>query len=84
MNTTRRDFFKVGAGAVAATSAVMPNPNETFYSLASGRTAAVAARDEDNMIYRRFGHTDVRISAIGVGGHHLGDVKTLDEAVRPS
>jgi predicted aldo/keto reductase-like oxidoreductase len=34
------------------------------------------------MIYRRFGRTDVQISAIGVGGHHLGDVPTLDEAVQ--
>jgi aryl-alcohol dehydrogenase-like predicted oxidoreductase len=34
------------------------------------------------MIYRKFGSKDVRISAIGVGGHHLGDVPTLDEAVQ--
>lgn len=34
------------------------------------------------MIYRKFGNTDAQISAIGVGGHHLGDVATLDEAVQ--
>jgi hypothetical protein len=34
MNTTRRDFLKVGAGAVAATSAVSPNSNEGFSSIA--------------------------------------------------
>jgi len=82
MNTTRRDFLKVGAGAVAATSAVLPTSNESFYSIASGRSAAAPAGDEGNMIYRRFGRTDVHISAIGVGGHHLGDVPTLDEAVQ--
>jgi uncharacterized protein len=82
MNTTRRDFLKVGAGAVAATSAVTANSNEGFYSIASGRSAAAPAGEEGNMIYRKFGRTDVRISAIGVGGHHLGDVKTLDEAVQ--
>jgi len=34
------------------------------------------------MIYRKFGSTGAHISAIGVGGHHLGDVPTLDEAVQ--
>src|SRR5208282_1171152 len=82
MNTTRRDFLKVGAGAVAATSAVMPNSNESFYSTASERSAAAPAEEAGDMIYRKFGSKDVRISAIGVGGHHLGDVKTLDEAVQ--
>src|SRR5580692_13037941 len=82
MNTTRRDFLRVGAGAVAATSAVIPNSNQSFYSIASGRSAAAPAKDEGNMIYRSFGRTDAHISAIGVGGHHLGDVPTLDEAVQ--
>src|ERR1700734_2003446 len=82
MNATRRDFLKVSAGAVAATSAVSANSNEGFSSIASGRSAAAPAEGEGNMIYRRFGRTDVHISAVGVGGHHLGDVKTLDEAVQ--
>jgi len=82
MNGTRRDFLKVGAGAVAATSAVSASSNEGFSSIASGRSAAAPAGDEGNMIYRRFGRTDVHISAIGMGGHHLGDVPTLDEAVQ--
>src|ERR1700693_3673035 len=81
MNTTRRDFLKVGAGAVAATSAVSANSSEGFSSIASGRSAAAPAGGAGNMIYRRFGRTDVHISAVGVGGHHLGDVKTLDDAV---
>lgn len=34
------------------------------------------------MFYRKFGNTGEHISAIGVGGHHLGDVPTLDEAVQ--
>ena len=82
MNTTRRDFLKVGAGAVAATSAVMPNSNESFYSIASGERTAAPAGEAGDMIYRKFGSTDAHISAIGVGGHHLGDVPTLDEAVQ--
>src|SRR5208282_1604499 len=82
MNATRRDFLKVGAGAAAATSVISRNSNEGFSSTASGRSAAMPLGDEGNMIYRRFGRTDVHISAIGVGGHHLGDVPTLDEAVQ--
>jgi predicted aldo/keto reductase-like oxidoreductase len=82
MNTTRRDFLKVGAGAVAATSAASANSDEGFSSTASGRLAAAQSGEASDMIYRKFGSKDVRISAIGVGGHHLGDVKTLDEAVQ--
>ena len=82
MNTTRRDFLKVGAGAVAATSAVTATSHAGFSSIASGKSVAAPMEDGGNMIYRRFGRTDVHISAIGVGGHHLGDVPTLDEAVQ--
>jgi predicted aldo/keto reductase-like oxidoreductase len=80
MNTTRRDFLKVGAGAMAGTSAVSANSNQGFSTIASGRSEP--AGGAGNMIYRKFGQTDVNISAIGLGGHHLGDLPTLDEAVQ--
>ena len=82
MNTTRRDFLKGGAGAVAATSGVSANSKEIASSKASGERRAPPAAEVGDMIYRKFGSTDAHISAIGVGGHHLGDVPTLDEAVR--
>src|ERR1700757_1988965 len=81
MKTTRRAFLKVGAGAVAAMSGALANP-EQVSSSATRERAAAASEDAGNMIYRKFGSTDARISAIGVGGHHLGDVPTLDEAVQ--
>src|SRR5271169_1495034 len=82
MNTTRRDFLKVSAGAVAATSGVSANSKELASSTASGERTAAPAGQAGDMIYRKFGSTDAQISAIGVGGHHLGDVPTLDEAVQ--
>src|ERR1700733_12703342 len=71
MKTSRRDFLKVSAGAVAAISGVS--------GIGEGTAAPAGAPD---MIYRKFGSTDAHISAIGVGGHHLGDVPSLDAAVQ--
>ncbi len=31
---------------------------------------------------RPLGRTGARVSALGMGGHHLGDMKTVDEAIR--
>src|SRR5205807_2955246 len=31
---------------------------------------------------RNFGKTDVQVSILGFGGHHLGDLESVDEAVR--
>jgi uncharacterized protein len=34
------------------------------------------------MLYRPLGRTGAQVSALGVGGHHLGDLPTVDEAIR--
>src|SRR2546423_14330706 len=31
---------------------------------------------------RPLGRTGVKVSALGLGGHHLGDLKTVEEAIR--
>jgi uncharacterized protein len=35
----------------------------------------------DEIPRRNLGRTGVKVSALGVGGHHLGDAKTVDDAV---
>ena len=82
MNTSRREFLKGGAGAVAGLSGAPANSAEISSVTTSGQQTAALAGKAGEMIYRRFGRTDAHISAIGVGGHHLGDIPTLDEAVQ--
>jgi aryl-alcohol dehydrogenase-like predicted oxidoreductase len=36
----------------------------------------------DSIPQRPFGRTGAHVSALGVGGHHLGDFKTVEEAIR--
>jgi predicted aldo/keto reductase-like oxidoreductase len=38
--------------------------------------------DGDGMPMRPFGKHDVKVSALGFGGHHLGDFKTVEEAIK--
>jgi hypothetical protein len=51
MNTTRRDFLKVGAGAVAATSAVSANSNEELplYSIREISGSAGGGRGQHDL-----------------------------------
>src|SRR5579862_2754842 len=32
--------------------------------------------------HRPLGRTGAKVSALGLGGHHLGDLKTVDDAIR--
>jgi predicted aldo/keto reductase-like oxidoreductase len=82
MNANRRNFLRAGAGALATISGVAANSATVSSVKAAGEPTAAGVAEAAGMIYRKFGKTSERISAIGVGGHHLGDVKTLDEAVQ--
>lgn len=91
MKTTRRDFLKAGVTIAGAASGVSAASEVVFSSDASagqssermGEALPVppTARKGD-MLYRNLGRTGAQVSALGVGGHHLGDLSTVDEAIR--
>ncbi|HEY1576073.1 MAG TPA: aldo/keto reductase [Terracidiphilus sp.] len=70
----RRDFLKTAtvaaAGSVATTGA-------------QSTIASVTARrpESPNMMYRELGRTGERVSAIGIGGYHLGKQQDPDESI---
>src|SRR4029077_10471476 len=82
MKTTRRDFLKAGVTIAGAASGVAAATEVDFSADASpGQPVPPSARKGD-MLYRSLGPTGEQVSALGVGGHHLGDLPTVDEAIR--
>ena len=69
----RRDFLK--STAAAGIASAIPAP---------AQTAPLAARrsESPNMIYRQLGTTGERVSAIGMGGYHLGKQADAAESIR--
>jgi uncharacterized protein len=71
----RRSFLKTAsvaaAGSVASASAQSTQPSPTTQRPESA-----------NMIYRELGRTGERVSAIGMGGYHIGKQHDPDESIR--
>jgi len=76
--TARRDFLTtmgaISAGAVLGVvgpaAGHSPGPKEP------------EGGGDDAVPRRTLGRTGVKVSALGVGGHHLGDVETVDKAIQ--
>ncbi len=74
---SRRDFMKT-VGVLGA--AVGLSAGARASSASGAPTAADTASGE--IPRRPLGRSGVEVSAIGVGGHHLGDLSTVDDAIR--
>ena len=71
----RRDFLKTATVAAAGTVASA--------GAQSTRPSVPGRRPESpNMIYSELGDTGERVSAIGIGGYHLGKQQDPDESIR--
>jgi uncharacterized protein len=71
----RRDFLRTAtvaaAGSVTSAGAQGTQPSAT-----------TQRHESPNMIYRELGRTGERVSAIGIGGFHLGKQQDPDESIR--
>jgi uncharacterized protein len=79
----RRQFLRpagtLGAGVALGASAHSPEQNaQTGQPKASHASEAGSG----SIPQRPLGRTGAKVSALGCGGHHLGDFKTVDEAIR--
>src|SRR5438132_11749452 len=89
---TRRDFLRTasaaaiaGAGLDAASakeSGNAPAPSETDKreSQTTARQPTGGAESADDIPRRPLGRTGARVSVLGVGGHHLGDLPDVEAA----
>lgn len=66
----RRDFLKTATVAASAAA--------TVHLLASLLSAEEATPASNGMIYRTLGRTGERVSAIGLGGYHIGNPKLTE------
>ena len=68
----RRDFLK-SASAAGMSAAIPANPQAT---------SSAKRPESPNMIYRELGTTGESVSAIGMGGYHLGKQSDSNESIR--
>jgi aryl-alcohol dehydrogenase-like predicted oxidoreductase len=71
----RRNFLK--SATVAAAGSVAPAGAQ-----ASPSPTAIRLPESPNMIYRELGRTGERVSAIGLGGYHVGKQQDPNESIR--
>ena len=72
----RREFLK-SAAALGAGAAIGFSPPERAENSQVGNNVP-----SDAIPQRVLGSTGIRVSALGFGGHHIGDIKTVGEAIR--
>lgn len=74
----RRSFIR----ATASGAGLLMSQNTGIRSEFSTATAEAASRGNGEMIYRALGRTGEKVSAIGLGGHHIGRQADEQESIR--
>ena len=72
----RREFLKTAAGVAAAAGM-----GATKAAAAPASGASVKRAEAPGMVYRELGTTGERVSAIGMGGYHLGKQASAEESI---
>ncbi len=90
--STRRQFIATGAAVGAGIAVEMTAEAQGQPSTPKGRDMAADMPDyaplpmtntgSDQIPRRQFGQHNEQVSIIGMGGHHLGDARDVEEAVR--
>ena len=77
----RRDFLKTASTAVgvAATAQLFTTMLHAQQTSAASQGSASGRAESGDMIYRTLGSTGERISAIGLGGYHIGVSRLTDQ-----
>jgi aryl-alcohol dehydrogenase-like predicted oxidoreductase len=71
----RRKFLKTATVAAVGSAA-------TAGAQSTSSSVATSPPESPNMIYRDLGRTGERVSAIGMGGYHIGKQPNPDESIR--
>jgi aryl-alcohol dehydrogenase-like predicted oxidoreductase len=86
MQSSRRKFLRdtsiLAAGLAAPARALKAQENATSAAGQSTSFASPQSSRRGDMLYRKLGSTGKEVSLIGVGGFHIGNVKTAEESTR--
>ena len=73
---TRRKFVKGSAAALTASLVVRPS----FGAGGAGPSGAKGPSNGEQVPHRPLGKTGAQVSALGVGGYHLGSIKDATQS----
>ena len=89
MEISRRDLLKVtatsglvAAGLAASEGFLKPLLAQDQPEVVAQSQSAPASAKSGEMIYRTLGRTGARVSAIGLGGFHIGKIKEEQESIK--
>jgi aryl-alcohol dehydrogenase-like predicted oxidoreductase len=79
VSATRREFLhSLGMAGLGSALAVQANAQSSDTNLSGSLSSAKS----QEIPKRRLGKTNAEVSALGVGGHHLGDIEQADDAIQ--